>query len=44
MLKFAGLFEFAWNLAWRRCQREMGSKEIIALPSLYLLELKTANL
>lgn len=38
MALYAGLFEFTWNMAWWRCQREVGPKEIITLPGLCLLE------
>lgn len=38
MCAFAGVFEFAGDLAWWRCQREMGSKEIFTLPGLCLLK------
>ena len=38
MTLYAGLFEFTWNMAWWRCQREVGPKEIITLPGLCLLE------
>ena len=38
MTLYAGLFEFTGNMAWRRCQREVGPKEIITLPGLCLLE------
>ena len=44
MTLYAGLFEFTWNMAWWRCQREVGPKEIITLPGLCLLETSSCML